>query len=112
MGPPPSAKALNQPGPLRKKAALLAVIPLELLIIFVFQTQHIHWLITALLITMPLLGPAAHSHILPLEVGYGKGSMSFLPKISSSYIFAERNYMTFILILEEYPELLVSVNTG
>lgn len=38
--------------------------------------------------------------------------MNFLLKISSSYIFAGRSHMTVILILEEYPELLVSVNRG
>lgn len=120
MGPPSCAKALNQTGPLRKRAALLAVIPFELLIIFIFQTQHIHWLITILLVTIYVFAhpccsqsrSSPGSGCTKLTVGYVKGRLSFLPKISSSYKFAERSHVTFILILEGYPELLVSVNTG
>lgn len=60
---------MEKPGPLRKRAALLAVIPFELLIICVFQTQHIHWLITTFLSTIYIFhAPAAHSHLFLLEV--------------------------------------------
>lgn len=68
---------------------------------------------------MSLLAPAAHSHVLPLEMAepnllwvYIKGKLSFFSKIGSRYILAERSHMTFLLTLEGYAELLVSVNTG
>lgn len=105
MGLPLLAKALTRDGLSGKGLLLLTITPFELLIIFIFQTPHICWLIIALPITIYVFASAFHSHIPPLEVAVGcvkfQGRQVFcLCLIAITYL--QKSHMTFLLTLEEY----------
>lgn len=73
---------------------------LELLIIFIFQTPHVCWLIITLLVTTYVFVSAVHSHILPLEVAVhsflldvsGSSQAGILPTLNSNYVFEKKSY--------------------